>query len=78
MSHSGDIPVDPTSKRQRLGSIVDHPDRWKVCEGCDRVVDSNRAQCPHCKSYRFDRDAARVRAAAKRAARQSGDELPSP
>lgn len=75
MANDSDIPVDPTSKRQRLGRIVDHPENWKVCEGCEAVVAKVREFCPRCHAYRFDDTAARVKAAARKAARRAGDEL---
>lgn len=75
MGQDSDIPVDPTSKRQRLGRIVDHPENWKVCEGCEAVVSVTRDLCPRCHAYRFDATDKRVRAAAKKAARRAGDEI---
>ena len=76
MNSPDGIPVDPTSKRQRLGRIVDHPQNWKVCEGCESVVAKVRDFCPKCHAYRFDETAKRVKAAAKKAARRAGDDLP--
>lgn len=77
MTPPDDIPVDPKSKRQRLGAIQAHPDQWKVCEGCDRLVSAVRTSCPACHAYRFDRDKKRVIAAAKAAAKRPAEDLPS-
>lgn len=75
MAKDSDIPVDPTSKRQRLAAICGNPGLWKVCEGCERVVGVIHDFCPKCHAYRFDRAAERVKAAARKAARRAGDEL---
>jgi rRNA maturation endonuclease Nob1 len=33
---------------------------YKVCEGCESVVDISDATCPICRAYRFDRSEKRV------------------
>lgn len=71
-----DIPVDPNSRRQRGLCIINHPDRWKVCEACEGLVAAPRAVCPHCRAYRFDRRETAVRAAVTRALKR-GHALPA-
>lgn len=75
--NNDDVPVDPTSKRQRLGAIHKNPAQWQVCEGCDRLVSIVRVKCPYCHAYRFDTSAKRVKAAAKAAAKRPAEDLPS-
>ena len=77
MSASDDIPVDPLSKRQRLGSIKANPSQWQVCEGCERLVSITRVKCPFCHAYRFDTSEKRVKAAANAAAKRPAEDLPS-
>lgn len=33
---------------------------YKVCEGCESIVDISDAMCPVCRAYRFDKTKARV------------------
>lgn len=41
--------------------ILQSPERFKVCESCDRVVDVDQPDCPACRAYRFDPSPERVR-----------------
>ena len=45
------------SKRARQAAkIVGHPERYKVCEGCDSIVAVKVTTCPNCYGYRFNED----------------------
>jgi hypothetical protein len=50
--------------RDHIGTHADfikrNPDKFKACEGCDRVVPADAHECPLCHAYRFDSDPARV------------------
>jgi RNA polymerase subunit RPABC4/transcription elongation factor Spt4 len=49
------------SKRQEMAQeIQEHPDKYKVCEGCGSIVVVKSAVCPNCNAYRFDSEAASV------------------
>ena len=44
----------------RAAKIIEKPDEYKVCEGCDSIVTARVATCPNCFNYRFDEDARAV------------------
>lgn len=44
----------------RAQKIIDAPDGYKVCEGCESIVTARVVTCPNCHGYRFDESAARV------------------
>lgn len=45
-----------TDRAQRAQRIIDAPDHFKVCEGCDSIVAAKVATCPNCNGYRFNDD----------------------
>lgn len=52
-------PVDDeqTEERHRQASLViEHPNRYKVCEGCESIVRKRTIFCPLCNAYRFNPD----------------------
>lgn len=56
-------PVALTSVEERAAKarqIVESPDEFQVCEGCESIVASGVTICPNCHSYRFDDSATRV------------------
>ncbi|TDU70993.1 hypothetical protein EI77_02111 [Prosthecobacter fusiformis] len=56
------------SKDQRLKQaekISNHPEQYKVCEGCGSIVVTRAVTCPSCHAYKFDATAIRVVAQAK-------------
>lgn len=46
--------------------IVAEPHKFKVCEGCERILATAAPICPLCKSYRFDSTSERVQAQARK------------
>jgi uncharacterized paraquat-inducible protein A len=44
----------------RARKIVDAPENYKVCEGCESIVAARVTTCPNCHGYRFDGDPRRV------------------
>jgi Zn finger protein HypA/HybF involved in hydrogenase expression len=40
----------------RAQKIIEAPQNYKVCEGCESIVTSRVATCPNCHGYRFDLD----------------------
>ena len=44
----------------RARKIVETPQNYKVCEGCDSVVAARVVTCPNCHGYRFDESPDRV------------------
>lgn len=44
----------------RAQKIVDAPEHYKICEGCESIVAARVATCPNCHGYRFDDDPLRV------------------
>jgi hypothetical protein len=46
--------VTLTERAQLAAEIVEHPRRYKICEGCDSIVARRVATCPNCFGYRFN------------------------
>lgn len=40
--------------------IIEAPQKFKVCEGCESIVAARVVTCPNCHGYRFDESAERV------------------
>lgn len=62
------------SKDQRLKQaekISNHPEQYKVCEGCGSIVVARAVTCPSCHAYLFDATAHRVVSQAKDLAMRS-------
>ena len=54
-------PLDHLQDRAaRARKIVETPQNYKVCEGCDSVVAERVVTCPNCHGYRFDESPERV------------------
>lgn len=47
-------------RRARARKIVEAPQNFKVCEGCESIVTARVVTCPNCHGYRFDASAERV------------------
>lgn len=45
-----------SDRAERAQRIIEAPDHFKVCEGCDSIVTASVATCPNCNSYRFNDD----------------------
>ena len=43
-------------RARQAAKIAGHPERYKVCEGCDSIVAVKVATCPNCYGYRFNDD----------------------
>jgi rRNA maturation endonuclease Nob1 len=52
-------------KQMIMEKVADEWYWFKVCEGCDAVVDTCDTVCPFCNAYRFDEERKRVIARAK-------------
>ncbi len=48
------------SRIEKAKEIANNPSDYKVCEGCDSIVNSSTTICPNCHGYRFDDGASRV------------------
>ncbi len=44
----------------RAQKIIEAPERFKVCEGCESIVAERVVTCPNCHGYRFDTSPERV------------------
>ena len=54
-------PEDPKDNRlKQAEKITNHPEQYKVCEGCGSIVVVRAVTCPSCHAYRFDSAALRV------------------
>lgn len=47
-------------KKAISDTIIDEWYCFKVCEGCESVVDVFEVMCPVCRAYRFDESKERV------------------
>jgi hypothetical protein len=45
-----------SDRAQKAARIIAHPEKFKVCEGCESIVASRVATCPNCNGYRFNED----------------------
>ncbi len=41
-------------RARQAAKIAGHPERYKVCEGCDSIVSAKVTTCPNCFGYRFN------------------------
>lgn len=54
-------PEDHKDNRlKQAEKITNHPEQYKVCEGCGSIVVVRAVTCPSCHAYRFDSAALRV------------------
>lgn len=53
MSEAEDI----ISRKRQARMIAERPGDFKVCVGCDGVIAMRCNICPHCHSYRYEKDA---------------------
>jgi Zn finger protein HypA/HybF involved in hydrogenase expression len=49
----------------RAQKIIEAPQNYKVCEGCESIVTRRVATCPNCHGYRFNLDEHEIIAQAK-------------
>lgn len=49
-----------TERLQKAQEIASNPSAYKVCEGCDSIVELQTTLCPNCHAYRFDSSNVRV------------------
>ncbi|QQY07502.1 MAG: hypothetical protein JMM76_01280 [Candidatus Xiphinematobacter sp.] len=47
-------------RAERAAKIIGHPERYKICEGCDSILMLEAATCPNCHSYRFNADVSEI------------------
>lgn len=40
----------------RAQKIIDAPQNYKICEGCESIVARRVDTCPNCHGYRFNED----------------------
>jgi len=50
---------------EKAAKIIEQPEQYKICEGCDSIVAMRVALCPNCNGYRFDEAPESVVAQAK-------------
>ncbi|PWU07513.1 MAG: hypothetical protein C5B47_06065 [Verrucomicrobia bacterium] len=43
-------------RAERAAKIIEQPEEYKICEGCDSILTASATTCPNCHSYRFDTD----------------------
>ena len=49
----------------RAQKIIEAPQNYKVCEGCESIVTRRVPTCPNCHGYRFNLEEAEIIAQAK-------------
>ncbi len=54
-----------TKRQLRANSIIQEPEKYKLCEGCESIVDIGVKLCSVCNAYRFDTDIRRICSHAK-------------
>lgn len=59
MDESSPVSASPPSSQlnqraRQAAKIAGHPERYKVCEGCDSIVAVKVTTCPNCYGYRFN------------------------
>ena len=53
-SHPAGSSSSLNARARQAAEIVDRPQRYKICEGCDSIVVRRVAVCPNCSGYRFN------------------------
>lgn len=43
-----------TKRFYAAAAITQHPERFKICEGCGSILAETAAICPLCSAYRFN------------------------
>lgn len=54
MSESQSQDAHMADRAQRAAKIIEQPEEYKICEGCDSILTIGAGTCPNCHSYRFD------------------------
>ena len=60
---------------RQAAKILEHPDDYKVCEGCGSIVTARTLSCPSCHAYAFDEGPERVTKQAKILARRGASSV---
>lgn len=42
------------ARKEMANKIISNPHNFKICEGCDSIVDISVDTCPNCHAYRFN------------------------
>jgi RNA polymerase subunit RPABC4/transcription elongation factor Spt4 len=68
---------EPSSdnRLKQADKITNHPEQYKVCEGCGSIVVVRAVTCPSCHAYRFDASAGRVVTQAKDLAKRAANSV---
>lgn len=56
--HGEDIQV--VNCAENVPQVLEQPEAYKICEGCESLLSVERATCPSCYSYRFDTDREKI------------------
>jgi len=56
MGMSSDPPLHIDRRAKQAAKIIENPQNYKVCVGCDSIVGIKVALCPNCHAYRFSAD----------------------
>lgn len=65
----------PDSRLKQAEKIANHPEQYKVCEGCGSIVVTRAVTCPSCHAYLFDSTTTRVIAQAKELALRAANSV---
>jgi Zn finger protein HypA/HybF involved in hydrogenase expression len=49
----------------RAQKIIEAPQNYKICEGCESIVTRRVPTCPNCQGYRFELDEQQIIAQAR-------------
>lgn len=62
LPRSREVTLLAISRKKRAAAVdcLTHPETWKVCEGCERLLSVARLLCPFCHGYRFSTEETRV------------------
>ena len=53
------------ARKNRVKTILEAPENFKVCNGCQSILSLTTVFCPFCKCYGFERDRNQVIAMAE-------------
>jgi Zn finger protein HypA/HybF involved in hydrogenase expression len=65
MSDSQSKNAHMADRAERAAKIIEQPEEYKICDGCDSILTVGAVTCPNCHSYRFDTDPQTVAAHAQ-------------
>lgn len=46
--------MNTTERKKAAEQIIQNPEKYKICHGCDSIIANGARTCPNCHSYKFN------------------------